>query len=373
MNSKGIMVYILILTTLKLMSQNDVYYGRYEGVVDSSFQVTANIVRLFDNLSGYYYYKQINNEVDPIAGNSFSIQGKVNNNIAEFKEFGNDGNVIVGVLSKESFNGTWTAPGNNLVDLIIEENYPEGTIPFDVHYLHSEDILDPDNLKSPVAEIELTLIYPIVNINYNGIVDSVSMIITTGFFGNNFINTNPDSMLTNFEEEYYTNYKDQNADRIDNGASFSWQKIVNMSVLHNSNYLLCVEYLKYAYSGGAHGMTNIAYDNIDLENGKLLVYEDIFGNDTRDSISVLLTKQLYIDKKIPADLSLKDAGFFVESIIPNHNFYLNNNGVGFLYNSYEIAPYSFGQTRVFLSFDKIKKFISNDSPYYRFHKKKRAQ
>ncbi len=377
MIARWLQTYVFLLISMTLMSQVDnnkeVYYGRYEGVVDSTIQITANIVRLFDNVSGNYYYTEIDDSGARVAGNSFQVQGEVSDNIAELKEYGNNGNIISGLISKESFVGTWKTPGNNQIEIDISESYPEGTIPFDVHYLHSEDLLDRNLENSPVAEIELTLIYPVANNEKDIITDSICRIITNSFFGTNFQPANADSMLTDFENEYYVNYRDQNADRLDNGASFSWQKIVSMSVYHNSDFVLCIEYLKYAYSGGAHGMTNISYDNINLKDGNQFAYEDVFLEGTKDSLTKLLTQKLYEDKKIPSNMSLKEAGYFVKSIAPNHNFFINNNGIGFLYNSYEIAPYSYGQTRIFLKFNQIERLLVPDSPIYKLNKKSLSQ
>ncbi|NQU33900.1 MAG: DUF3298 domain-containing protein [Bacteroidetes bacterium] len=367
MKIKLLLTLFIILNTFNIIGQNNqenqIYYSRYEGVVDSNIMITANIVRLFDDLSGNYSYQQTG-DIDTLnVVNTITIVGDVSDEIAMLKEYGQDEYTFSGKLNQNSFTGTWSSPHNDDIPFSISEKYPIGAMPFDVYYLHSEDQLTHDSANSPVAEIELTLIYPLT-ISGNNIGDSVKHIIANGFFGANFFENNPDSMLTHFESEFYTNYKDQNSGRPSNGASYNWQKIVNMSVIHNSDYLLCVEYLIYAYSGGAHGMTKISYDNVDLSLGNLLSYEDIFKVGTQDSLANIITKQLYIDKKIPSNISLKEAGYFVDIIEANHNFYIVNNGIGFLYNSYEIAPYSFGQTNIFIEFDKLKTLIIEDSPIF---------
>ena len=368
MRIKLLLTLIIIMPTLYVVAQSEandkIYYSRYQGVVDSNLQVTANFIRLFDNISGNYYFSNINKDKNSIAGNTISVNGEINENQAILKEYGSSNSTLSGSMDQQSFTGTWNLPADNKVSFNIIESYPAGTLPFDIHYLHSEDLLVPDSIKSPVAEIELTLIYPLANSNAP-IIDSVKHIIADGFFGDSFYDSNPDSMLTNFELEYYTNYRNQNYGRSNNGASFNWQKTVNMSIIHNSDFMLCIEYLKYAYSGGAHGMTNISYSNINLSNGLIINYDNIFKLGVEDTLSSILTKQLYQDKKIPADISLVDAGYFVDRIKANHNLFINNNGIGFLYNSYEIAPYSYGQTSIFIEFDKIRELLVEDSPIFR--------
>ncbi len=327
-----------------------------------NIHVTANIIRLFDKISGNYQYRFINEENEMHFGKTINIDGNVHLENTNLKEFGQDTYTFSGILNEDSYKGTWKTPDDKELDFDMKEHYPNGTLPFDVFYLHSEDKLVSNNTKSPIAEIELTLIFPEDKYFQTGIVDSVKHIIASSFFGENFYNISPDSMLTDFETEYFSTYKKQNTDWFDNGASFNWQKMVSMSVVFNSNYLLCVEYLKYAYSGGAHGMTNIAYDIINLNEGKIFLYDNIFKEDSKDSLTVILTQKLRKDYSIPDDVSLKDAGFFVDNIEPNHNVYINGNGIGFLYNSYEIAPYSKGQTNIFLEFDKIKELLRLGTP-----------
>lgn len=370
MKTKQLLLLFLLFINLFLFSQdqNDMFYSRYEGVVDSNIQVTANIVRLKSNLTGNYNYYKPASEINGGYIDNIALTGTVSDNEYSLKEYGNDDLILKGSIDKSLLSGSWYSENSGMISINVSEYYPLGSIPFDVYYLHSEDKLIKDKSDSPVAEIELTLIYPLLNNSGNGSIDSVRQYIAIGFFGNNFYDDSPDSMLTHFENEYYNNYISQNASRYESGASFNWQKIVTTSVINNSDFLLCIEFLKYAYSGGAHGMTNISYQNIDLNNGNSLAYNDVFIDDTTGLLSELLTKQLYIDKEIPLDISLTKAGYFVDSIGPNHNIFINNAGIGFLYNSYEIAPYSFGQTSVFLNYEKIMHLLKKGTPVYKMIK-----
>jgi len=366
MNIQRLVIFALIFSSITAMSQqtsnNKIFYSRFEGVIGDNIRVTANIIKLFDKISGNYQYRFLNEENEMHYGKTISLSGDVIMEDANLKEFGQDTYTFIGTLNESSFSGSWKTPDDKELEFNLSEYYPNGTLPFDIYYLHSEDKLVPNDDNSPIAEIELTLIFPEDKYFQEGIVDSVKHIVSNSFFGSNFYEPHPDSMLTHFESEYFTNYKEQNEDWHESGASFSWQKNVLMSVVYNSNYLICFEYLKYAYSGGAHGMTNIAYDVINLNEGNILTYSDIFKEGTEDSLTTILTSQLCKDYKIPDDIPLKKVGFFVDSIAPNHNIYINGNGIGFLYNSYEIAPYSNGQTNIFLEFDKIKGLLKKGTP-----------
>ncbi len=366
MNIKNLLFFIILLSSSTLLSQqtasNKLFYTRFEGLIGDNIHVTANIVRLFDKISGNYQYRFIDDDDKMHYGKTININGNIDLENTYLKESGQDSYTFSGVLNENSYEGKWKTPDNRELDFNMTKHYPNGTLPFDIFYLHSEDNLIPNNTKSPLAEIELTLIFPEDNYFKIGIVDSVKHIIVNSFFGNNQYNINPDSMLTHFESEYFSTYKKQNAEWFEKGASFSWQKMVNMSVVYNSNYLLCLKYIKYAYSGGAHGMTNIAYDIINLDKGNTISFNSIFKKDSRDTLTTILTKKLRKDYNIPENMTLKEAGFFVDSIEPNHNIYINGNGIGFLYNSYEIAPYSNGQTNIFLKFNEITSLLKAGTP-----------
>lgn len=357
MRAGGILSICFVMISVLLSAQNtDYYYGRYEGKACNSV-VTANLVKVFNNVSGNIDM----NKVD--ASSSFvSLAGNVDNEGAiTLTEMGKSANTLSGTISQNNFTGIIKCVDKEM-EVNMISSFPEGSLKFDVFYLHSEENLVENKDDSPVAEIELVLIYPDKSTYDKAIIDSVEKRIQDSFFNNVMLFENPDSMLTNYENNYFSTYKKQNENWYDNGASFNWQKIVNMSVMYNANNIVCTEYLVYAYTGGAHGITNITHDIIWLKTGAKLEYSDIFKENSRAKISDLLTNKLKEDIDIQQDASLKKAGYFVDTIQPNYNIYLNSTGIGFVYNSYEIAPYAKGQTKIHLTYNELLSTIKPDSP-----------
>jgi hypothetical protein len=348
-------------------TSDDMSYRRYEGNIGSSISITANIVQLYTKLSGNYQYRFLEDDQDKMYfGKTLELDGEIDENgQVKLKEFGKKDFAFEGIISGTAFTGNWNAGSDRVVPFEMKEYYPNGSMPFDVHYLRSEKQLVKGESTSPSAEIEITLIYPTDDYINPDVTDSVRRIIGKSLFGSGFKVEVPDSMLVKFEEEYFSEYVKQNEDwHKMGGASFSWEKAISMSVIYNSSYMLCLEYLKYAYSGGAHGMTNIAYDIIYLDNGQLLTFEDVFEEGPNEALSGLLTDQLRKDYLIPSGVPLKDAGFFVDTVQPNRNIYVTGNGIGFLYNSYEIAPYSTGATNIFLEWQQVKALVRKGTPVY---------
>lgn len=371
MDFRNTLVIVLALFPALFFGQqktdNSMSYKRFEGTIGSDISITANIVQLFEKLSGNYQYRYLEDDASMHYGKTIELSGKIDkNDTARLREYGSKTYTFSGLMSGYNYTGDWHVSSDRNVPFVMKEYYPNGSMPFDVHYLRSEGNLVKGNSDSPVAEIELTLLLPADTYINPGITDSVIKIITKSFFGSGFKTTHPDSMLSAFEEEYLDNYVKQNENRPETGgASFNWEKLNSMSVIYNNGYMLCLEYMKYAYSGGSHGMTNFSYDIIYLDDGNLLSFVDVFDEGTEEALSEMLTMQLRKDYSIPETVGLKEAGFFVDLVEPNQNIYVNGNGVGFLFNSYEIAPYSQGSTNIFLEFKQIQHLVKKGTPVYR--------
>lgn len=347
---------VLMISGLISAQNTDYYYGRYEGKACNSI-VTANLVKVFNNVSGNIDMNKID------ASSSFvSLAGSIDNaGVLTLTEMGKSANTLSGAINQRNFTGIIMC-NDKETEVNMISSFPEGSLKFDVFYLHSEENLVENKDDSPAAEIELVLIYPDKSTYGKAIVDSVEKRIQDSFFNSVMLSESPDSMLTNYENNYFATYKKQNENWYDNGASFNWQKIVNMSVMYNANNIVCAEYLVYAYTGGAHGITNIKYDIISLETGAKLEYSDIFTENSNANLSDLLTASLKKNVGIQQNASLKENGYFVDTIQPNYNIYVNSTGIGFVYNSYEIAPYAVGQTKIHLTFNEISPFLKSDSP-----------
>lgn len=366
MNIKWLVVPFMVLSQTILFCQPGekpvMDYIRYEGKINKDIGITANIIRMGDQLSGNYQYRFVEDNLEMYFGKTIEVTGSVDKeNQAKLKEFGRTEYAFVGIMAADSFSGTWNAADNKKMHFEMKKYFPNGSIPLKVYYLKSKKKLDTKLDDSPSTEIELTLLFPDKYL-VPGTVDSLKRIISKSFFGFGFQVTEPNKMMQNFKNENWENYLRQNDEWHKQGVSFSWQQAISMSVTYNSNYLLCLEYLKYAFTGGSHGMANISYDIVYLENGQVLTYADVFKDNSDDTLSMLLTRQLRKDYQVPDEVPLSKAGFFVDTVTPNRNIYINGNGIGFLFNSYEIAPYSTGATNIFLEFSQIKDLLRKGTP-----------
>ena len=139
----------------------------------------------------------------------------------------------------------------------------------------------------------------------------------------------------------------------------NYENIFIMNVDYMDNNFIGFSNYSYTYDGGAHGISHENYDFYSLKTGEKL----------NNSLDFLLK-----DKN-----EQKLRGMILDAFSKNNfhplngenfnyldlaSFKINDLGVEFFWNVYEIAPYSEGVIRIQFSFRDLKPYIKEDSPYY---------
>lgn len=98
------------------------------------------------------------------------------------------------------------------------------------------------------------------------------------------------------------------------------------------------------YLGGAHGSYVVFYYNFDKKTGRLLNISNIVPADKEMLVLKAMEEQLCKDweAKDLADLREKTGITMLGDLYLTNNFLLRNDSIEFLFNQYEIAPYSAG-------------------------------
>lgn len=103
-----------------------------------------------------------------------------------------------------------------------------------------------------------------------------------------------------------------------------------------------VSFFNWDYSGGAHGNSWSEYLMLDTKTAKELKLSDFFSDVAElTSIAEVIFRA---DQEISPDVNLEETGFWFDDgiFVLNENFVFNENSIDFLFNPYEIAPYSAG-------------------------------
>lgn len=136
--------------------------------------------------------------------------------------------------------------------------------------------------------------------------------------------------------------------------------ISKTKVLTNDQLLgLLIE--SYIYTGGAHGGSSLTFINWDPQARKQISIYDVLKPGTHDSLRVVAEKIFRKNEGISSSDPLKQYFFEDNKFVLNENFLFTPEGIKFLYNEYEIKPYSSGRTELLIPYDSIRHFLRPES------------
>ena len=116
----------------------------------------------------------------------------------------------------------------------------------------------------------------------------------------------------------------------------------------------------YEYTGGAHGNRYLLIQNYDLQTGDAVSEQDLFIDDYYEPLKSLLLEALIAQTdEAETKKDLRRLGYSVDDVVPNENFYVTAEGITYVYNPYEIAPYAMGCIQISLPWDAACHLMRN--------------
>lgn len=203
-------------------------------------------------------------------------------------------------------------------------------------------------------EIDIQVEYPGSGMKQPAM-DNLTKALTGSLFGEQYATMGTQEAIEAYINDNVDEYRKVNLPLLEASkdlphASLSWSDYITGTVTGKHGNILSYTVTKYAYTGGAHGMTSETALNFDMKTGTLLTEGDFFREGSREKLAELLSRHLTGSLESPEDSSM----LFVKSIEPNGNFQVTEEGVTYIYNQYEIAPYAMGIIRVTLPWDELE-------------------
>ena len=228
----------------------------------------------------------------------------------------------------------------------------------------------------PFADVEIDFTYPVKFRNEEDLARLQQIFLGTFFGERVYDSMTPeqavDNYLTNYTEEYTSLSNSYYEDKARLGANdtpqWYWYNMSNSNkILFQNDSLLAYAVEFSDYTGGAHGSYRVTYTNIDLNDLVTLSEEDIFKPDYYKPLTDKIVNALMKKFDAPVPDSLLMHGFFtVEDIVPNNNFWLDDKGIHYAYNQYEIAPYAMGVIEVSVPYSDLQDILIPDGIVSRF-------
>ncbi len=111
------------------------------------------------------------------------------------------------------------------------------------------------------------------------------------------------------------------------------------------------------YQGGAHDGYAEVCVNMDARTGRELLSSDVFGEDKTARVKELIERQLMDDNGAETMEQLRDSTGITmlgEVYVSDFNFLLLKDGVHFIFNPYDIAPWATGLVEVKLTYRQLE-------------------
>ena len=170
-------------------------------------------------------------------------------------------------------------------------------------------------------------------------------------------------MYKEIESDYEEECESNNNKDANFATWYSYFQGLSTDIVFNRAQIVSYTHKFEAYSGGAHGSQQYSNYAIDLNTGNWIKESDIFIDDFKDDIARMLIDKIMELNNVNNVQALIDLGFFgIEEIMPNDNILIDERGVTYLFNEYEIAAYALGTTKVLLPFDEIFLYLKKESP-----------
>ncbi|MBQ3243159.1 MAG: DUF3298 domain-containing protein [Bacteroidaceae bacterium] len=122
--------------------------------------------------------------------------------------------------------------------------------------------------------------------------------------------------------------------------------------------LICCKINKVVFEGGPHGLESTYYVTFDSKSGKEVTLDDIFKENYNEELCSLLVDAFVKQLGVSSFDEVREMGFFEDmDLYATSNFHINDKGITFHYNRYDIAPYAAGESVVTIGLDKLKNIL----------------
>lgn len=228
-----------------------------------------------------------------------------------------------------------------------------------------------ENPENPNCNLQINFTYP-AKYDNKDILKKIQQQFVYSYFGDGYENLSPEEATAKYTEDYLNNYKDledeykaevTKADETPVGAWFSYFEMSSDDIAYNKNDILSYTVNFENYTGGAHGAHSFTNHVIDMKTGNLIKEDDIFIEGFQEDLAQILIDRIAKQNTVENPKELENIGFFsIDEIFPNGNFLIDDNGITYTFNEYEIAAYVVGATNVHLPYEEIQYLLKKESP-----------
>lgn len=104
------------------------------------------------------------------------------------------------------------------------------------------------------------------------------------------------------------------------------------------------------------------YMNYNLNRHEVIDLASLFGVENYEELSIMLRRKLMADNNAESEDDLISCGYFnLDNLSVVDNFKIVDNGIVWCYQPLEIGCFSVGETEIFLKFEELKQYMTEES------------
>lgn len=345
------LLFHLLISTLSPSVYGQERYLHLTGSIENNQNISADLTIAGQKVSGFFH---------PGLNSPIAVKGELINqdSLVLYKDL-SDKVLLKAQLSGDGqIKGIWS-DGDNQHALNLSESYPAGTHKFKVLDVSSIQSL-ADIPNSPFAVFESSVVIPDESMD-KGIAEKFKSIVYSNLFR---VKTTVDfkTMLLNEQSAYIDQYRTRNVDinTQENYPHLNWEKRKLMDVVFNASDIVSLRFKDYTYTGGNAALQITRYLVVDISNGNQIQLSDFISTENQTILGKILRDEICRNLQLDSSTPLTNYGFFSDEVYASTNFYITSAGIGFHYNTYELANQEIGPISVFISYDKLKGLLQED-------------
>jgi hypothetical protein len=165
-----------------------------------------------------------------------------------------------------------------------------------------------------------------------------------------------DTSLNQLATKFLKMYTDDTQPKNNSGVIYRLN--ITADIVRQDSSITVIQIFGETYSGGAHGGTSTQFINWNTKADRKTTLDDILINGYEDKLTKIADSIFRKNEKLSNTASLVPDYFFKNGRFSlNKNFMITPLALRFLYNEYEIKPYSAGQTEILIPYAQIKTLL----------------
>lgn len=215
-----------------------------------------------------------------------------------------------------------------------------------------------------------------VKFHNKNVLDTIRKQLISRIFGEEYQSLPLDSVIPAFANSQRDDYLENNLAMLkllkkDSPYNFNYEHNIEAFALWDDQNIFSYGIKRYVSMGGAHGLSNHILLNFDLKTGEQITEKNLFKDNYKEFLTELLINRLIEENKELSSIDdLKKTDYWVDSIRPNSNFYITDEGISYIFNPYEISPYYVGETEIFLPYARLKNILKPGNPIEYLYREK---